>query len=187
MVSIGPYNQAYDMQQFYSVPDLRGKDKPLAYAKDSLMDIINTHPDFTLFSKIVRIARYDITLGGIQANFTIFVPSDSYLKSKYRPEFFDKMDVGLAKEICTYSSMNRVIDKRLLTASPSSYFPTVNRSNALNITTIRGVSMIGVPNCSSSSLGPKGVEIIHFDQPATNGLIHVTSDILIPATSQYAN
>lgn len=174
MVSIGPYTQAYDMKQMYDFPDFRHESKvKCSYPDDSLMGIINSNSDFTIFSELVKKARYDVKLSDLQADFTIFVPSDEQLKKKYPLKYLHNIDTGLAREIIDASMMNRKIDKNLLQSSPVSTFPTVNRSR-INITTFRGVTML--PNYN---------KVIHWNHPATNGLIHVVDGLIIPENSYY--
>jgi len=187
MVSIGPYTQAYDMRQMYDFVDLRGKKKEISYPENSLMYVINEHSDFKIFSGIVKKARYDSILANQQSNYTVFVPSDQHLIKKYSDEsrgakeYFDNIDIGSAIQILKYSLMNRIIDKNLLVSSPVSIFPTLERSNSVKIYTIRGITSINIPNPSSVySNQNRDIQIIHFNQPSSNGIIHVTNDLLCP-------
>lgn len=167
MVSIGPYTQAYDMKQMYDFPRVS---KQPCYNKDSITDVVNTHSDFTIFSSIIKKAKYDTILSDKQANFTLFVPSDIELRKRYSKQDIDNIDIGTARQILAYSLMNRIIDKNLLISSPSMILPTIDRSHSLKISTVNNVTIIG-ENCS---------EIIHFNQQATNGIIHVINNLLVP-------
>ena len=174
MVSIGPYTQAYDMKQMYDFPDFRSDSRiPCSYPEDSLMEIINSNTDFTIFSGLLKKAKYDVKLSDKQANFTIFVPSDEQLKKKYSNKYLHNIDIGLAHEIINASMMNRKIDQNLLQSSPVSKFPTVNRSR-INVNTVNGVTMIQNYN-----------KVIHWNHLATNGLIHVVDGLIIPENSSY--
>jgi len=181
MVSIFPNSQATDMRQMYDFSDKRGKQE-ICYPQNSIMGIINSHPDFTLFSKIVKKARYDTILSEEQANFTVFVSSDTELRKKYDEKSFDNVDIGTAKQILKVSMMKRVIDKSLLVSSPSSVFPTLDRSNSIRINTVNGVTLISKFN-NAIKIGIDCVKIIHFNQKCTNGIIHVIDDMLIPVES----
>ena len=173
MVSIGPYTQGYDMKQMYNFSDYRyDSKKESSYPpEDSLMGIINSNTDFTIFSDIVKKARYDVKLSDKQADFTIFVPSDFHIKQKYTLDYLTKIDNGLAGEIVNFSMMNRKIDQNILQSSPSSTFPTVDRSRIL-ISTVNDVTMLA--NCN---------KVIHWNYLASNGLIHVVDGLLIPDKS----
>lgn len=177
MVSIGPYTQAYDMKQMYNLPDLRSKTKQdCQFPDNSLMGIINSNSDFTIFSQIVKKAKYESKLSDKQADFTIFVPSDTQLKQQYSKQFLDNIDIGFAQQILKFSMMNRKLDKGLLQSSPASTFPTIDRSNLMTISTVSEKTML--PNCTT---------VIHWNYPASNGLIHVIDNLLIPDNSIFGN
>ena len=173
MVSIGPYTQAYDMRQMYDLVDLNptciSRQK---FPDNTLMGELDKNPDFSIFAEIVKKARYDIKLSEKQANFTLFVPSDNSLKQKYSKKALDSIDEGLARQILAFSLMKRKLDQNLLQASPTSLYPTLDRSSLMQITTVNGVSLI-----------QKKVKVIHWNHLADNGLIHVVDDLLIPSTS----
>lgn len=169
MVSITPGYPAQDFQQMYNFQDLRNLSGKKCKIKDnSLTGILNTIPDFSIFAEIVDKARLTGILSDIQSNYTLFVPSNSYLKKKYSKEYIDNIDIGLARRLVNFSMMNRVIDKSLLQSSPVSIFPTIDRSNSMKIDTISGTTRL--PNC---------VSVIHWNHPADNGLIHVVDGLLV--------
>ena len=68
--------------------------------------------------------------------------------------------------------MKRSLDQNILQSSPVSIFPTVDRSNSMNMNTVNGKTML--ENC---------VSVIHWNHPASNGLIHVIDDLLVPSIS----
>lgn len=173
MVSIGPYTQAYDMKHMYDFVDLNPSCiSQLTYPDNSLMGEINKNTDFSIFATIVKKARYDIKLSEKQADFTLFVPSDDMLKSKYSKQALNNIDEGLARHILLYSMMKRQIDKKLLQASPTSLYPTLDRSNLMDIRNVNGETFL-----------QRRVKVIHWNHLADNGLIHVVDDLLIPDTS----
>ena len=170
MVSMNPGVQAYDMRQMYNFVDLRSKQQPeLCAPPNSLMGIIKNNPDFTIFAKIVKQSRYEGKLSELQADFTLFVPSDAHLRRKYSPQFLASIDVGLARQIMSFSMMKRKLDQRLLQSSPVSTFPTLDRSNSMLIHTV-----------SHKTYLPNGTGIVHWNQPADNGIIHVIDNLLLP-------
>ena len=83
MVSINPCVQAY----ISSYPRIISA--VTTYSKGSLMDIINSNPDFTIFSGIVKKAKYDVKLSSQQAVFTVFVPSDVKIRERYSLNFLN--------------------------------------------------------------------------------------------------
>jgi len=173
MVSIGPYTQAYDMKHMYNFVDLRKKKTDRCVQdKNTLMGIITGNPDFTIFAKIVDKAKYGGKLSQPQANYTVFVPSDAELKQKYSKQFIDNMDDGMAKQIMAFSIMNRKIDQYLLQSSPVSIFPTIDRSNSMYINTVNNITHLS-----------NNTKVIHWNQPADNGIIHVIDNLLIPVST----
>ena len=167
MVSNYPNSQAFDFRQMYDFPIL--KPTKTVYPIDSLMGVIDGNQDLSIFSHLIKKAKYDSKLCSMQADFTIFVPSDYALKQKYSQQFLDNIDRGTATQIINSSMMNRKLDKKLLQASPVGKYPTIDRSNSIEISTINNETMIY--GC---------IKILHFNQPASNGIIHVISDFLIP-------
>lgn len=169
MVSIGPYNQITDMSQMYNFTDLREKTpNTLLYDKETLMGVIQNNSDFTIFTNIIDKAHYTERFAEKQANFTVFVPSDFELRKRYSDKLLNSIDRGVARQILQFSMMERQIDQDLIQSSPVSLFPTVKREN-MKVMTISGTTYL--PNNST---------VIHWNQPANNGIIHVTDNFLIP-------
>lgn len=175
MVSVGPYKEFYDMKHMYDFVDLRPT-KPVSYSfnKNSLTGIIMNHPDFTIFSKIIQKAQFESKLSQKQADYTIFVPSDTELQKKYSEEFLENIDIGTSRQILSFSTMNKKIDRYLLQSSPVSIFPTLDRTNSLNVSTENNVTKL-----------QKCTTVIHWNHPADNGLIHVIDNLLIPIECTY--
>ena len=170
MVSINPCSQATDMRQMYDFVDFRSQEKQeRCFDPNSLSGILKNQPDFSIFYNVVKKAFMESKLGELQANYTLFVPSDSYLLRRYTRENLELIDKGLALEIVKMSLMNRVIDSKLIKASPVSTFPTLNRSNSIQI-----------QNVNNQTYLPCNTQVIHFNQPANNGIIHVIDNMLFP-------
>lgn len=165
MVSNYPNSQIFDYKQMYDFPE---KPKIITYPTDSLMDIINKKNDFTIFSHLIKKANYDNKLASQQADFTIFIPSDILLRKKYSEYFLNSIDKGLATQIINNSIMNRKIDQKLLQSSPVGKYPTISRSNSVEISTINNETLI-----------EQKVKIVFFNIAASNGIIHIISDFLM--------
>jgi len=177
MVSMGPYSQAYDLKQMYDFVDLRKKkERQCQFNNNTLMGIIGNNSDFTIFAKIVEKARYAGKLSELQANYTIFVPSDNELRKRYSKQFIDNIDDGFARQILAFSMMKRKLDQGLLQSSPVSIFPTMDRSNLMHVSTVNGITKL--PNCTT---------VIHWNHPADNGIVHVIDNLLIPEKTIYGN
>jgi hypothetical protein len=191
MVSLGPNIQGLDMKSMYDFSELRKPPKEKTYPKNSLMYVIDTHPDFTIFKMLVKRAKLDDKFcEGIDSSncnstflinslsndvYTVFVPSDMHLKSKYKPEFFQEMDIGIARRIVLISTMKRKMGKEVFQERQSGRFATLDKSNSMNIKTYND------PSGELKSMIDNFITIIHWNQPASNGIIHVTDDFLMPA------
>ena len=169
MVSSYPNSQIYDFHQMYDFKNqIIQKNRPL-YTSNSLMEIINEHPDLSIFCKLIKKAKYENKLSYKEANFTIFATSDEQLRHKYTQDFFDTIDKSTCIQILDASMMNRQIDKKLLQESPIGKFPTISKSTLLELTTI----------CNETIINGY-IKIIHFNHPASNGIIHIVSDFIKP-------
>lgn len=175
MVSIGPYSEAFNFRHMYDFVDLRNKTQTTCSFNDNtLMGIIRNNPDFTIFSNIVQKAQYSGKLMDPQADFTLFVPSDNELRKKYNQDFLNNIDAGMARQILSFSMMNRKIDQYLLQSSPVTILPTLDRSNSMYLNTVCGVTRL-----------VNDTKIIHFNHPADNGIVHVIDNLLIPDRTMY--
>jgi hypothetical protein len=190
MVSLGPNIQGLDMKSMYDFSELRKPQKEKTYPKNSLMYVIDTHPDFTIFKMLVKRAKLDdkfcegIDPSNCDSSFlinslsndayTVFIPSDAHLKTKYKPEFFQEMDIGMARRIVLISTMKRKMGQEFFQTRQSGNFATLDKSNSMSIRTYT------YPSGELQSVINDFITIIHWNQPASNGIIHVIDDFLIP-------
>lgn len=192
MVSFGPDVQGLNYIHKYSFVDLRNKNenspsetsfsssfagtaKDVCSSPNTIFNYIKTKPEFSKFRKIVARAQMDGFLDNIEANFTILIPEDRYL-SHIPKEFFDTMDNGLARQILSASSIDRRIDKKLITSSPVAYYFTKNPKMRMYITNIDSKTQVN--NC---------MEIIKYDIKLDNGLIHITNGLIVPSEDHFMN
>jgi hypothetical protein len=160
------------MTHMFDIPDLKNKKKQTyEFTDNSTMGYIVNSKYFTLFNKIIEKSRLGPKLADKQYRCTLFAAPDSALRNKYSDEFFDNMDIGLANAIISYSTLPRIIDKKLITASPISIFYTENKFNKLCIKNISGKTIL-----------ENNINILHFNHPTDNGLVHMVSDLLYPET-----
>jgi uncharacterized surface protein with fasciclin (FAS1) repeats len=169
MSGITPTTMSLSNSHMYDFVDLRPSSiSPTKYNPTSLMYIIDNHPDFTKFSYIIKLARLDRIYNDIQANFTVFVPSDSLIQNI--PEgVFTNLDISTARQIVQASTLRYKITSELLSDSPSTYFFTMNPIEELFITNISDITYIN--NCT---------KVIYYNIEACNGIIHVIDNIIWP-------
>jgi len=170
MTSNGPYTQSYNVTHMFDIPDLRGSLPKKAYCPNSIMDIIDKHPDMTYMRHMLNISNLADLYGKQQANFTLFVPSDQML-GKEAENLFINMDDSSARHIVKSSTLNRKITSDILEYSPSIFMLTQDSPNRLFITNLKGRTYIN-----------NEATIIHKDMQASNGIIHVIDKLIIPET-----
>lgn len=168
MTSCGPYTASLNFQHMYDFTDLNVC-HPTIYNKGSIMDVINSHPDFSLFSYACKTAGMDIILDNIQADFTILVPSNEELKKKNLDSDLCELDIGTARCIVNSSLINRRIPSEIMRNSPAFYLITMSVQNRLFVTNINDQTRIN-----------NDFNIIHFDAICTNGIIHVVDGLIKP-------
>lgn len=168
MVSIGPNTQSHNFSHMWNIRDLRGQRPKQPECPNSLMSIINKTPDFSKFGYMVKLAKLDGIYSNLQANFTIFVPSNDAIKG-LGDEVFVNMDSSTARHIVLSSTMDRKIPSELIEYSPASYFYTKDNPNRLFITNMSGKTSINTD-----------IDVIHKDIMASNGIIHVINSLIWP-------
>lgn len=169
MVSNGPSSQSYNFTHMWDFVDLRG----YSYNKkqdhtNSIMKALNTHPDFTKFRYMVKLAKLEGLLSSPQENFTLFVPSDKAIQN-LEEALFINMDNITARHIVKTSMLDRRIPSELLEDSPASYFMTKDPPNRLFISNISGKTYIN-----------NNINVIQKDMIFNNGIIHVVDKLIWP-------
>jgi len=166
---------SYYFTHMWSFQDYRGKEKEMCINKGSIYDYINKNPAFSKFKTIVHRANMLAQLNEIQADFTIMIPTDNYLEHIPK-EYFEKMDDGLARQILKASTINRVIDKKLITSSPVAYYYTQNKEMRMYVTNIGGTTRIN--NC---------VSIVQYNILLNNGMVHIVDGLITPSNDHFMN
>jgi uncharacterized surface protein with fasciclin (FAS1) repeats len=168
MVSMFPDTQSYNFTHMFNIKDLNSCIPRFKKCPNSLSGLIQSHPDFSKFYSILKLANLDDIYNDPQANFTLFVPSDNAL-ANIDDSVFKNMDISTARHIVKTSTLDRKIPSELLENSPASYFITKDSSNRLFITNIRGRTYIDT-----------NINVIHKDMEASNGIIHVIDGLIRP-------
>lgn len=175
MVSLGPDCQSYNFSHMYSFVDLRSNTLEPVITRGSIYDFINSHPRFSKFKQIISRAKQIGFLNDSQANCTMLIPTDDFLKN-IPQGFFDTMDDGLARQIISASTIDRKIDKKLLTSSPVAYYITRLPQMRMYVTNISGKTRVN--NC---------VNVVQFDLNFNNGMIHIIDGLIVPNLDHFMN
>ena len=168
MVSIGPNSQVYNFTHMFDFTDLRGPLPKKIPCKNSILGFLNSNPDYSIFLYLVKLSNQEGFLDNLQAQFTLFLQTNSSLQSINR-NIFVNMDQGTAYSIVRSSLLKYRIPSEVLEDSPQAYYYTMSEENRLMITNISGNTYIN-----------GNVKIIKKDILCTNGLIHVTDGLFIP-------
>jgi uncharacterized surface protein with fasciclin (FAS1) repeats len=152
----------------FDMPDLRAGPKKPTGCPNSLMGIIYANPDFSRFKYMVETARMQTVLDNMQANCTLFIPSDKAI-AHISDSLFVNMDSAVARHIVKSSMLQNVISSDLLEDSSAAYFRTADPSNRLYITNISGKTQIN-----------NSINVIRKDIRASNGMIHITDQMIWP-------
>jgi uncharacterized surface protein with fasciclin (FAS1) repeats len=176
MTSIFPNSQSYNFTHMFSIQDIRrARKRPPVYSPNTLMGIIDRNPCFSRFKYIIQLAELDGIYNDEQANFTLFVPDDMFLK--YLPEsFFTNLDKSFAMHIVQNSTFKNRITSELLEDSAAAYYNTMHKIGKLFISNISQRTYI------DNSLNPtnKEIKIVKKDVIATNGVIHIVDKLIWP-------
>ena len=168
MVSPGPSHEEMNFTYMFDMPDLRGPLPEIKYNKDSIMSKLNDNADYSKFKYIIKLANLDGIYSDIQANFTLFVPSDKAL-SHINDNVFINMDLLTARNIIRSSTLKRRITGAILEDSPRSWFHTLDPRNRLLVTNNNGETFLN-----------NNIKVIHTNISASNGMIHVIDNLLWP-------
>lgn len=175
MVSCGPDTQSYLYTHMWSFVDRRKgpEAKKMCVDDKSIFGFIYNNPMFSKFRLIIERAEMEGQLNSSQANCTIFVPPDANLKHIHE-SFFQKIDSGTAKQILNASTLNRKIDKSLITSSPVAYYTTKDPKFKMYVTNISGKTRIN--NCAT---------VIGYNGDFSNGMIHLVDNIIMPTEDKF--
>lgn len=170
MVSCGPNTDFLNFTHMFDETDLRGPLPIQKPCKNSLLDIIENTPDFSIFFYMIKLSKLQNLLTLLQANFTIFIPSDKELLSYIDKNYFINMDPNTAYNIVKSSILKYRLSSDILEDSPAAFFYTYDDySSRLFITNISGNTYIN-----------NNIKVIKKDILATNGIIHVIDGLIIP-------
>ena len=169
MTSSGPYSQSYNFTHMFNFTDLRGKFPKEEPCPQSLLGVIKNNPDFHIFYFLIKRANLESIYNSIQAEFTLFVPSDRFLLSKVSEDVFANMDVLTARSIVKSLTLDTRISGEVLEDSPASYFYTTLPENRIYITNINGITYLN-----------GNIKILQKDIVCNNGVIHIIDGIFIP-------
>lgn len=175
---MAPNTLPWDMSHMYTLGDLRPTECPTlpnTVNSESILGFIRESGYFTLFDRIITLARMTDIYNQIQFRGTLFLPPDYELLKRYPLEFFNVMDPLKAIQICRRSTLDRIIPGSLLISTPQQQLVTRQPDRTMLLTrTIYSDD----GKSSLTILGDGGVKILQFDLNKNNGVIHLVDNIL---------
>lgn len=155
---------------------------------NSLESLLYSNPDFRYYSHIVKLADYSAKLSGCQASFTLFACPDKYLLptlSSFSGErgieasknMIINLDENTARKILLYNTVDGLLDTRTLYNQSRVYYLNPR---------LQGHSILVRTNNNAITLNDQ-CNIIQPDIPCNNGIMHLTSSLLLPDMSLLLN
>lgn len=166
MTSCYPNWQSQNYTHMFDIPDLRGPLPKEVLCPGSLADIIDKTPELSAFNFILRRSGFLPRYNELQANFTLFLPSDAYIKDV---NFIKNMDIGTAISIVRNCTVDNIITKDVIQENPYFEIITHNDPNNLSLQTISGITQI----CPH-------INFVKYNIRAKNGMIHIVDKLIVP-------
>jgi uncharacterized surface protein with fasciclin (FAS1) repeats len=177
MVSLQGNHEPNDLRYTYYIKDLRSSVPEPMSRPEHIFGLIQDNSDFSIFYHMIIKAELYGIYNDLQANLTLFVPSNEYLLQKYSPQFFENMDQYTAREIVLFHTLNKKISYEMLTSSKAMYLNTMVDESVYSRLLCESCSNMVTLNCN-----------VHIKIPniyRKNGLIHVVDGLMIPPALSY--
>lgn len=135
----------------------------------TITDIVVNNPDFSMLRTAVVKAGLAETLAG-EGTFTIFAPdNDAFAASGITSADIEAMSVDVLTDILLYHALDSEVPASNVPAGPNAAVQTINGSSIFLTKNNAGVFV-------------NGISVKQADVEASNGVIHVISKVLLPAT-----
>lgn len=139
----------------------------------SIWEIANGNPDFSILASLVQQAGFARPLGSDYYNLTVFAPTNAAFEALGQ-ETLDAVqgDVRLLRTILKNHIASGSLDSEAL-------------GSAGSVNTLLGLTLEVGPNATSATgLGVDGKPIDAANIPASNGIVHVVGEVLVPPAPQ---
>lgn len=159
-------------KNFSGIYDIFGQERlPPPKAKNNILGMINNYPDFKIFAYILQKSGFEWRYDQETSNFTVFVPSDSWIRSD--PNFKEEDIIAMDKDTAVQIVKNSTVEK----LKPLS----VLRSDIqLYLDTMRNASRLYLRNSMNDTIINNSVKIVKANIRVNNGIIHIVSGIIHP-------
>jgi hypothetical protein len=138
--------------------------------EDTISGFLKNHPNFRLFSWIIKKADMELKMGHELFDSTLFVVDDDYLLKQFGSEdFFINLDKNEAYNILYAHLLNRKIHKKTLESQRLTKLFTKNEKTQIYF--LNNYGNITLNNMAN---------LIQEDIRLSNGVIHVIDRLLFP-------
>ena len=166
-----PNSPYLNFTHMFDMTDRRGQLPINATCPNSILYILENEPDFSLFHSLVKRADQQGIFNNLQADFTLFVPSNKMLKMRGMDEgYFVNFDKNKANNIVKALTINKRLPSEVLEYTPAMYLYCIDKINRLFITTDKEKNL-RINN---------DINVIYKDMLAKNGIIHVIDGFFDP-------
>ena len=177
MVSLQGYHEPNDLSYKYTPNPIRQNITHLNTNPESILGLLQDNNDFSIFYNLVIKSELYGRFNDIQANMTLFVPSNEYLLINYSPQFFENIDLYTAREIVLFHTLNKKVSYEMLSSSQAMYLNTMIDDSMYSRLLCEWCLKTGVRLHQNTYLKIPNIY-------RKNGLIHVVDNIMIPSTLQ---
>lgn len=154
---------------FVSCSDDDNNPNPQEPATSTITDIVVNNPNFSMLKAAVVKAGLAETLA-TDGTFTVFAPdNDAFAASGITSTDIDAMSVDDLTDILLYHALDSEVAAANVPAGPNAAVQTINGSSIFLTKNNAGVFV-------------NGISVKQADVEASNGVIHVISKVLLPAT-----
>ena len=177
MVSLQGYHEPNDLSYKHTPNPIRQNITHLNTNPESILGLLQDNNDFSIFYNLVIKSELYGRFNDIQANMTLFVPSNEYLLINYSPQFFENIDLYTAREIVLFHTLNKKVSYEMLSSSQAMYLNTMIDESMYSRLLCEWCLKTGVRLHQNTYLKIPNIY-------RKNGLIHVVDNIMIPSTLQ---
>lgn len=133
----------------------------------TITDIVANNPDFSMLKKAVVRTGLDEVLAG-DGEFTVFAPNnDAFAAAGLTNDDLENLPVEALKNILLYHTLTTAVKAADVPAGPNAEVEAAN-GNMLYVTN------------NSNGVFVNGIKVIQADIEASNGVIHVIGNVLMP-------
>lgn len=178
MAHLTPSNTGLNYRHMYEPFRKKEESKCERHAPDSIMGLLESHPQFTIFCGLLRdTQRYDTLLGEDLRHMTVFAPPNKAFKM-LSMDLASELDMLQKQELVQYHIVDQTvatedlkgIRARIQTLHPRESLVVEGRTQYLRIGT----------KPTFTSCGYAYPIVIKGDIEARNGVIHIVDAVLVP-------